>query len=841
MKKFLLITMCLFLVSTIYSQRFTQAEKQNLINSVIDSTNISVVAYAEREIRADSIFEVVPRLEQTFWQQNRIKRVFFLPLLEYFHSSKAYEFAKSIADTIDTDSLHFSKYETMMFMQELPNVLFKHNDCRYANQVIKETELSKTGMFTIPLLETMVEKCSQYSEQAKTLLITISKSKEYSSSDNYNALYSLDKLLGSGGIGIFKDALIASPSESGCQMAIDLLKKYKQANLDLFIRNNITSQPLGYIRFLYIEFLLENYFIPTNIKWIKDYIVTELDAKYNAYMRHGLWYENILKPPLDLQINSLLDTLGLYMQQCYNYGWLKDDNYYNQLNLQISAAKSYLNVADSINCAKIIKAYQSSIKSIYSDSSGNFPKYVSKDAYKFLFYYPQYILDRLPSPYLTVKLINSIGTKLIGGSLQYYDGSWKDAINNNNGTFSIDTKLKTISLKMTYAYGSQTKSNVIVGKDTVVFQTVNTQVKLQNSIGNPIDQGTVQYYSGAWRDFGSTTGGTVSKELLPGNYSFRMTYAFASNDKQQDIGVNSTVIFQTVNAQIQLKNSIGNFIDQGTVQYYSGAWRSLGNTTNGVASSELLPNNYSFRMTYAFASNDKQQDISVNSTVVFQTINAHVQLKNSLGNLIDQGTVQYYSGSWRSFGTTYNGVSSLELLPNNYSFRMTYAFASNDKQQDISTNSTVVFQTVNAQVQLKNSLGNFIDQGTVQYYSGAWRNLGTTTNGIASIELLSNTYSFRMTYGFISKDISQNIALNNVITYSTVLCTIKVNDSQNQPVNNADIKYYSGAWREIGLTSNGVITKELLPANLSFRVNYNTLQKDMTQDISLNNIVVFGL
>jgi hypothetical protein len=593
------------------------------------------------------------------------------------------------------------------------------------------------------------------------------------------------------------------------------------------------------------------------------------------------------------------------------------------------------------------------------------------------------------SPYLNVKLVNSTGSTIPGGSLQYYDGSWKDAINNNNGTFSIDTKLKTVSLKITYAYGTQTLSNVTVGKDTLKFQTVNSQVKLQNSTGNPIDQGTIQYYSGTWRDFGSTTGGTVSKELLPGsysfrmtyayasndkaqdiginpivvfqtknaqvqlknssgnpidqgtvqyyagqwrdfgttingvasaellpnNYSFRMTYAYASNDKQQDIGANSTVMFQTTNAQVQFKNSLGNLIDQGTVQYYSGAWRSLGTTTNGIASIELLPNNYSFRITYAFASNDKQQDINLNpivvfqtknalvqlknssgnpidqgtvqyysgawrtfgtttngvasvellpnnysfrmtyayasndkqqdiganSTVVFQTINAQVQLKNSLGNLIDQGTVQYYSGAWRSLGTTTNGIASMELLPNNYSFRMTYAYASNDKQQDIGANSTVVFQTTNAQVQLKNSLGNLIDQGTVQYYSGAWRSLGTTTNGITALELLPNTYSFRMTYGFISKDISQNIALNNIVTYSTVLCTVKVNNSQNQPVNNADIKYYSGAWREIGMTTNGVITKELLPASLSFRVNYNSTQKDMTQDISINNIVVFGL
>jgi uncharacterized membrane protein YjjB (DUF3815 family) len=394
---------------------------------------------------------------------------------------------------------------------------------------------------------------------------------------------------------------------------------------------------------------------------------------------------------------------------------------------------------------------------------------------------------------------------------------------------------------MTYAYGTQTKSNVTVGSDTVVFQTVATQVKLQNSQGSLIDTGTVQYYAGAWRDFGPTINGIATKELLPVNYSFRMTYAFASNDKAQDLSTNSTVTFQTVNSSVQLKDSQGNLIDQGTVQYYSGAWRNFGVTSSGIATKELLPNNYSFRMTYAYASNDKQQDLTSNPTVVFQTVNAIVQLKNSQGNLIDTGTVQYYSGAWRAFGTTTNGAIAKELLPNNYSFRMTYAFASNDKQQNIGTNATVVFQTVNASVQLKNSQGNLIDQGTVQYYSGAWRDFGSTTGGTIAKELLPNSYQFRMTYAYVNNDKTQDVGSNNVVSYSTVLTTVRVKDAQNNPVNNAVVTYYSGAWRQFGNTVNGEITKELLPANLQFRAKLGSVQQDKTQNLSSNPLVEISL
>ena len=245
---------------------------------------------------------------------------------------------------------------------------------------------------------------------------------------------------------------------------------------------------------------------------------------------------------------------------------------------------------------------------------------------------------------------------LTGGSLKYYEGSWKDAIDNGDGTFTVNTDKQNVSLRMTYEYGSQTVSN-IPANGTYTFQTVNANVQLQNSQGSLInEEGNVKYYAGAWRDFGTTVNGVASKELLPNNYSFRMTYAYASNDKQQNIGDNPTVVFQTVNANVQLQNSQGSLIQEpADVKYYAGAWRDFGTTVNGVATKELLPNNYSFRMTYEYVSNDKQQNIGDNNVVNFTTVLCTIKVTDTQNQPVNNADVKYYSGAWRDIGLTLEG------------------------------------------------------------------------------------------------------------------------------------------------------------------------------------------
>jgi hypothetical protein len=366
---------------------------------------------------------------------------------------------------------------------------------------------------------------------------------------------------------------------------------------------------------------------------------------------------------------------------------------------------------------------------------------------------------------------------------------------------------------MNYAFARQEKSQNTNSNPTVIFQTKSVSTQLKNSTGAFMDTGTVQYYSGGWRDIGNTSGGQTNKELLPGTYSFSMTYAYGRQEKSQNIATDPTVVFQTKLVSIQLKDSTGALMDTGTVQYYASGWRDIGATSGGQVIKELLPGTYSFSMNYAYARQEKSQNITSDPVVVFQTKAVSVQLKDSTGALMDTGTVQYYSGGWRDIGSTSGGQITKELLPGTYSFSMNYAYGRQEKSQNISSDPVVVFQTKVVSVQLKDNTGILMDTGTVQYYSGGWRDIGNTSGGQIIKELLPGTYSFSMTYAFGRQEKSQNIANDPSVSFIT---------GQIYSDSNSCINYYAGGWR---LFSQNM---ELLLATYTFRFNDGTPDKTYT-------------
>lgn len=392
--------------------------------------------------------------------------------------------------------------------------------------------------------------------------------------------------------------------------------------------------------------------------------------------------------PLPFFPLEFLDSLINYNQRSSEIGWILNQTTADKYDGLFNTAKVQLQQNNN-NAART--TLQTVLQEVDIDSTAN----LTSEAYALLRYNTEYLLEQIPqsSPNLLVNLTNSQGTQIPASNVKYYDSSWQDAIDNGDGTFTVITTKPTVSVRMFYEGANQTVNNVPAQNNTYTFQTVNAAVELQNSSGNLIDEGTVQYYAGSWRSFGTTVNGVANKELLPINYSFRMTYEYGSVDKQQDISVDPTVVFQTVNAAVELRNSTGALIDQGTVQYYAGAWRNFGTTVNGVTNKELLPKNYSFRMTYEYVSLDKQQDLTTNSTVTFSTVLCTVKVTNANNQPLESADTKYYSVAWKDIGlTNANGEITKELLPKDLNFRASLGGVTQDKQQDIGVNSLVEIQ-----------------------------------------------------------------------------------------------------------------------------------------------------
>ena len=194
------------------------------------------------------------------------------------------------------------------------------------------------------------------------------------------------------------------------------------------------------------------------------------------------------------------------------------------------------------------------------------------------------------NPTITVQFKDSAGRPLSGGIVQYYYGYWQVfGTTDANGLVSKKLVPGVYIFSMNYAYGRQEKSQNVAVNPTVLFQTARVTVQLRDSTGTALDTGTVQYYSGGWLDIGSTSGGNISKELLPLTYSFSMNYAYGRQEKSQNVAVNPTVLFQTG----KIHSNSGS-----CSQYYASEWRTFNQDQ------ELLP------LTYTFHYNDGQFDQS---------------------------------------------------------------------------------------------------------------------------------------------------------------------------------------------------------------------------------------
>ena len=640
----------------------TSQQKQYVINS-LNSLNYFERSEAIEKIDECKIIEAKQILEERFWEIG--PRYLVLNALYSLESNLTSQFAMDYYDTLqneidqldllnDPDSVNWEIKMSLLNQQINPIItLFELNNFTKANKVFEllnnYPEESKSS-FALTALEYLLNN-PEYKDQAKNNLINAIYSNNYSDWEKIKYFYAIYKTNKDESLQIAKNLFLNDQNAAIRLSMLDFLPSYDNEDIPTFLKNNLQTETDNTIVSEIVNKLLRYYGSPPTFHYLKEFASNNSDSsiKNNIEIELSYFKPNNPDSTIQIQLTEMLDTLQLYGQQCLNFNWV-DNILLLELNTLILNAKTSLIIGDSVNCYNHIISYKQKVDFEYKDSLNSTSQFISKEGWQFLSNISQYILDRLPeppaNPNLVVSLKNSLGNQIPASNVKYYEGSWKDAVNNGDGTFTVITTRPTVSIRVFYEYASQQVDNVPAQNNIYTFTTVNAAVQLKNSLGNLIDAGTVQYYAGAWRTFGTTSNGVATKELLPINYSFRMTYEYGSIDKQQNLSTDPTVIFQTVNAAVQLKNSLGNLIDAGTVQYYTGAWRSFGTTSSGVANKELLPINYSFRMTYEYVSKDKQQNLSTNPIVDFNTVLCSVKVSKTSNNQpINNATVKYYAGA----------------------------------------------------------------------------------------------------------------------------------------------------------------------------------------------------
>ncbi|MBI9072468.1 MAG: hypothetical protein JEY94_12780 [Melioribacteraceae bacterium] len=211
-----------------------------------------------------------------------------------------------------------------------------------------------------------------------------------------------------------------------------------------------------------------------------------------------------------ITIIEFIDTITSYTDSSFKFNWIQNEQTRDKYNSILNNAKNYLET----NNNSLAKA---ELQKILTESVLDSSTVLTSEAFALLYYNTEYLIEQIKDEApagMPVKLIDSQGHLLKGGTLEQYDGSWQNVINNGNGTFIVNTERAAISLKMNYLGGWQQLNNITVGQDTVVFQTVNTTVQLKDSQGNRLpNEGIVSFYAGKWQIIDTTQNGTASKRI----------------------------------------------------------------------------------------------------------------------------------------------------------------------------------------------------------------------------------------------------------------------------------------------------------------------------------------
>ncbi|MCB0843150.1 MAG: hypothetical protein KDE26_07855, partial [Bacteroidetes bacterium] len=403
----------------------------------------------------------------------------------------------------------------------------------------------------------------------------------------------------------------------------------------------------------------------------------------------------------------------------------------------------------------------------------------------------------------------SDGSPYSGVKAEYYSGYWRQIQpeTNSSGLTTRELFPGTFTFRASKDGTSATQSATITGDGAtpgsttpIYFYTTKVNIYAKESGGDPLQDVLTAFYSGYWRNIGNTnSSGLRCDEFFPGTYNFRASIDGTSSVQNVAIagdgttpGASSDMTFYTTEVTFEVKGCDATPIPVVACAYYSGYWRTVGDTdASGLKSIEIFPGTFNFRASTGGTSETKNEIVPGDGTTSGQSFTiAYTPTK------IDytfHESVKYYSGYWREItGVTY-------LFPGTYNFKF------GDYATSVVISGCDITQTI-VYIKLIDSYGNGI-QGQEGFYriGSTYYSAGLTdANGkvLAFMDgIITNTY-FKMNYLGHDQTKLQNIVSDPEVIFQTVLVTVEMKDSYGDPLAAEELFYRDGSGTYVSLGTN---------------------------------------
>jgi hypothetical protein len=350
------------------------------------------------------------------------------------------------------------------------------------------------------------------------------------------------------------------------------------------------------------------------------------------------------------------------------------------------------------------------------------------------------------------------------------------------------------------------------------FQTSQITIKLLDHAGTLTNGGKVKIGHGGWPFIGTTGDdgvGILYHEHFLTTQKFRMSFNGTGDEIQQDMSVNPVFVFQTMQAEIHLKDHNGNFMNGGKVAFGIGGWPVIGYTgddATGKLYHEIFPGSYKYRLSFNYGTQEQSQNMGVVGSpipMVFQT---------ALVDFHFTGSIAHKVGGWPAF------VGPIEMLPIQHTVRFSGASQPSKLFQFTPTAGTVYEKTV-AYMRLLNSLGAGI-AGAEGFYrvGGTYISAGFTDSDGVILAMINghvtSTYFRMKLLGHLQTKL-QNLSTNSFVIFQTKAIVVEMRDSGGALKVAEELFYRDGTGTYISLGSNiSQATIEMLPLSYYFRCTY---------------------